>query len=96
MMNNKLLSLDSIVSQKEDVDVTELNGEKVMMDLDKGKYFMLNETGSVIWDSINEPKSISEIIESIINEYDIDRETCESKVLEYLEKLNHEELIFIK
>ncbi|MDZ4992164.1 lasso peptide biosynthesis PqqD family chaperone [Clostridium perfringens] len=95
-MNNKLLSLDSIVSQKEDIDVTELNGEKVMMNLDKGKYFMLNETGSVIWDAINEPKSISEIIESIINEYDIDKETCESKVLEYLEKLNHEELVFIK
>lgn len=96
MMNNKLLNLDSIVSQKEDVDVTELNGEKVMMDLDKGKYFMLNETGSVIWDSINEPKSILEIIESVIREYDIDKETCESKVLEYLEKLNHEELVFIK
>ena len=96
MMNNKLLNLDSIVFQKEDVDVTELNGEKVMMDLDKGKYFMLNETGSVIWDSISEPKSISEIIGSVIKEYDIDKETCESKVLEYLEKLNHEELVFIK
>ena len=96
MMNNRLLNLDTVVSQKEDVDVTELNGEKVMMDLDKGKYFMLNETGSVIWDVINEPKSISEIIESVVTKYDIDKETCESKVLEYLEKLNHEELIFIK
>lgn len=96
MMNNRLLNLDTVVSQKEDVDVTELNGEKVMMDLDKGKYFMLNETGSVIWDAIDEPKSISEIIESVVNEYDIDKETCQSKVLEYLEKLNHEELVFIK
>ena len=43
-MISKLISLDSIVSQKEDVDVTELNGEKVMMDLDKGMYFMLNKT----------------------------------------------------
>ncbi|EHK2389211.1 lasso peptide biosynthesis PqqD family chaperone [Clostridium perfringens] len=94
-MVSKLISLDSIVSQKEDVDVTELNKEKIMMDLDKGKYFMLNETGSAIWDTINEPKSVSEIIESIIKEYDIDRETCESKVLEYLEKLRHEEIVFI-
>ncbi|EOU1604722.1 lasso peptide biosynthesis PqqD family chaperone [Clostridium perfringens] len=94
-MVGKLISLDSIVSQKEDVDVTELNKEKIMMDLDKGKYFMLNETGSAIWDTINEPKSVSEIIESIIKEYDIDRETCESKVLEYLEKLRHEEIVFI-
>ena len=94
-MISKLISLDSIVSQKEDVDVTELNKEKIMMDLDKGKYFMLNETGSAIWDTINEPKSVSEIIESIIKEYDIDRGTCESKVLEYLEKLRHEEIVFI-
>ncbi|EPB8166164.1 lasso peptide biosynthesis PqqD family chaperone [Clostridium perfringens] len=94
-MVSKLISLDSIVSQKEDVDVTELNGEKIMMDLDKGKYFMLNETGSAIWDAINEPKSVSKIIEVIIKEYDIDRETCESKVLEYLEKLRHEEIVFI-
>ena len=94
-MISKLISLDSIVSQKEDVDVTELNKEKIMMDLDKGKYFMLNETGSTIWDTINEPKSVSEIIESIIKEYDIDRGTCESKVLEYLEKLRHEEIVFI-
>ncbi|MCX0404341.1 lasso peptide biosynthesis PqqD family chaperone [Clostridium perfringens] len=94
-MVSKLISLDSIVSQKEDVDVTELNKEKIMMDLDKGKYFMLNETGSAIWDTINEPKSVSEIIESIIKEYDIDRETCESTVLEYLEKLRHEEIVFI-
>ena len=63
-MVSKLISLDSIVSQKEDVDVTELNGEKIMMDLDKGKYFMLNETGSAIWDAINEPKSVSKIIEA--------------------------------
>ena len=94
-MVSKLISLDSIVSQKEDVDVTELNKEKIMMDLDKGKYFMLNETGSAIWDTINEPKSVLEIIESIVKEYDIDRETCESKVLEYLEKLRHEEIVFI-
>lgn len=94
-MVSKLISLDSIVSQKKDVDVTELNGEKIMMDLDKGKYFMLNGTGSTIWDAINEPKSVSEIIEAIIKVYDIDRETCESRVLEYLEKLRHEEIVFI-
>lgn len=94
-MVSKLISLDSIVSQKKDVDVTELNGEKIMMDLDKGNYFMLNGTGSTIWDAINEPKSVSEIIEAIIKVYDIDRETCESRVLEYLEKLRHEEIVFI-
>lgn len=95
-MKNKLVGLDTIISQKEDIDVSDLNGEKVMMDLDKGKYFMLNETGSVIWDKITNERCASEIIDAIINEYDVDRDTCENKVLEYLEQLRHEELICVK
>lgn len=95
-MANKLVSLNSIVVPKNDIDVTELNGEKVMMDLDKGKYFMLNGTGSVIWDCIIESKTISQIIEKLLNEYDVSREVCEKTVLEYLEKLDNEGIITIK
>lgn len=95
-MEEKVLNLNSTIVQKEEVDVTELNGEKVMMDLDRGKYFMLNETGSLIWDAINERKSVLEIVDFILENHDVERETCKNKVLEYLELLRHEELIYLK
>lgn len=95
-MGEKFLNLNSIIEQKEDVDVTELNGEKVMMDLDRGKYFMLNETGSTIWDAIDKKRSVSEIVDFILENHDVERELCKNKVLEYLELLRHEELIYLK
>ncbi|ELC8443070.1 lasso peptide biosynthesis PqqD family chaperone [Clostridium perfringens] len=95
-MGEKVLNLNSIIVQKEEVDVTELNGEKVMMDLDRGKYFMLNETGSTIWDAIDKKKSVSEIVDFVLENHEIERELCKNKVLEYLELLRHEELIYLK
>ncbi|HHD2754180.1 TPA: lasso peptide biosynthesis PqqD family chaperone [Clostridium perfringens] len=95
-MGEKFLNLNSIIEQKEEVDVTELNGEKVMMDLDRGKYFMLNETGSSIWDAISDRRSVSEIVDAVISDHDVEIEVCKEKVLEYLELLRHEELIYVK
>ena len=37
-----MLNLDSIVSYREDIDTTDIDGDKVMMDLEKGQYFALN------------------------------------------------------
>ena len=34
-----MLNLDSIVSYREDIDTTDIDGDKVMMDLEKGQYF---------------------------------------------------------
>lgn len=95
-MRDKVLSLNSIIEQKGEVDVTELNGEKVMMDLDKGKYFMLNETGSSIWDAIKGEMKVSDIVENIVKDHDVEIEVCKEKVLEYLELLRNEELIYLK
>ena len=33
-----MLNLDSIVSYREDIDTTDIDGDKVMMDLEKGQY----------------------------------------------------------
>ena len=35
------VNLDSVVSKNEEIDDTDLDGEKVMMNLDKGQYFMM-------------------------------------------------------
>ncbi|MCK9625818.1 MAG: PqqD family peptide modification chaperone [Bacteroidales bacterium] len=44
----------------------ELDDNQVMMHLEKGKYFGLNQVGKRIWELIEEPKSFSEIIPTAI------------------------------
>ena len=43
-----MINLDSIVSYRQDIDTTDIDGDKVMMDLEKGQYFALNSVASRI------------------------------------------------
>lgn len=90
------ISEDTIVLQRTSIDTTDIDGEKAMMDMEKGKYFMLDGVGSRIWEIISKPCSVKEIVLDLMNEYDVDKVTCEQSTLEFISKLNNAELISIK
>ena len=87
------INLNTIINKNLEIDDTDLDGEKVMMNLDKGEYFMMNEVGSRIWEIISEP--IRRIIDTLCSEYEVDEEICKDTVVEFLGRLNNAELISI-
>ena len=91
-----MLNLDSIVSYREDIDTTDIDEDKVMMDLEKGQYFALNSVGSRIWEEIQSPVKISEVVNILLSEYDVDRETCEKSVMEFIDCLLYTSWINMK
>ena len=66
------INLETVINKNLEIDDTDLDGEKVMMNLDKGEYFMMNEVGSRIWEIISEPINVKEIISTLQNEYVVD------------------------
>ena len=90
-----MISINTVVSHRKDIDATDLNGDIVMMDLEKGKYFSLNSVGSRIWELIEEPIEINKVVDSLLEEFEISRNECEDNVLEFLEKLNTAQIISI-
>ena len=89
------INLDTVINKNLEIDDTDLDGEKVMMNLDKGEYFMMNEVGSRIWEIISEPINVKDIINTLRNEYEVDEETCKDTVIEFLGRLNNADLISI-
>ena len=87
------VNIDSVITKNTEIDDTDLDGEKVMMNLDKGQYFMMNEVGSRIWELIEGNTPIVNIIATLTNEYDVDEETCENTVMEFLGRLKDADLI---
>ena len=87
------VNIDSVITKNTEIDDTDLDGEKVMMNIDKGQYFMMNEVGSRIWELIEGNTPIVNIIEALTNEYDVDEETCENTVMEFLGRLKNADLI---
>ena len=76
-----------------EINVTDLSGENVMVDFESGKYFLIKGVGNDIWDMIQEEITAGEIIEKLLQEYEVSEEECEKSVFEFLGKL--EELQFI-
>ncbi len=89
------INLDTVINKNLEIDDTDLDGEKVMMNLDKGEYFMMNEVGSRIWEIISEPINVKDIINTLRNEYEVDEETCKDTVIEFLGRLDNADLISI-
>ena len=69
------------------LNVTDLAGEKVMIDFDSGKYFMIKGAGNDIWDLLQEETTPAKIIDSLLSEYDVSPEECEKSVMSFLEKM---------
>lgn len=83
-----MINLESIVSYRGDLDTTDLDGDKVMMDLEKGQYFALNSVASRIWEEIESPVKVGNIVDKLLEEYEVDRCICEENVLEFIKSLD--------
>jgi Coenzyme PQQ synthesis protein D (PqqD). len=71
----------------------ELEDSQVMMHLEKGKYFGLNPVGKRIWDLIQQPKGFDEIVENLLNEFNVEKERCEVEVKSFLDNAIQNEVI---
>ena len=89
------ISTNQLISQAEGYIVSDMDGEKVMLSIQSGKYYNLGQVGGDIWDLIKEPVSIEHIVQSLQSIYEVSQTECEDQVLSFLEKLKEEGLIII-
>ena len=68
-------------------DVTDLAGEKVMIDFDSGKYFLLTGSANDIWDLLKEDVESDSIVTELIKIYEVETDECRESVLNFLNEL---------
>jgi hypothetical protein len=56
---------------------TTLAGEVVILDVDRGEYFGLDGVGTVVWHMLQTPCRLADLVDRIVSEYDVSRETAE-------------------
>jgi hypothetical protein len=81
------ISANDVIRQIEDIVASDIDDEKVMMSIEKGCYYGLDPTGSRVWELIEAPIRVSELIDVLLLKYDVDRQTCEVDVLSFLQEL---------
>jgi hypothetical protein len=95
MLKTEKISLNSRIVQSEGNVVSDMDGEKVMLNITKGKYYNLGELGGAIWGLMNTPIEVNKIITDLLSEYEIEKSECEQQVLAFVRSLYEERLIQI-
>lgn len=91
----QLITLEDKIVQAEGNLVSNMDQDKVMMSIQSGKYYNLGAIGGRIWDLIEKPLSVQQLVDILTAEYEIGQSDCEEQVLGFLEQLRAEQLIKI-
>jgi hypothetical protein len=94
------LKHSTVVAIKEQIS-SDLAGEAVILNLQSGIYFGLNEAGAKVWSLIQRPTSVQDLRDALLADYEVEPEVCERDLLQLLQDLqaaalievNHEETV---
>ncbi len=70
-----------------------INGEVAILSLDKAVYFGLQGVGVQIWEALEQPCSVGELCQSIMEEFDVAADQCRQDVVQILEDMQKEGLV---
>lgn len=69
------------------------NGTGVMMSIEAGHYYGLDDIGFRIWALLEQPLTIAELTGRLGEEFDVDAETCRADVLDFVATLIAQRLV---
>jgi hypothetical protein len=87
------LSMLSTVLQAKDQVSCDLAGEATILSVKTGNYYGLDPVGARIWTLIQQPRTLQEIRDTLVKEYDVDAIRCEADLLSILQQLQAKGLI---
>lgn len=87
------ITIASIVTTSKDQVHTKVEDESVILGLSNSVYYGLDPVGTVVWREMQEPKRVADLVDSVMQEYDVDRERCEEDVIKLLNELLAEDLV---
>jgi Coenzyme PQQ synthesis protein D (PqqD) len=90
------LTLDCVVQRDHDVVAAEADQDVVMVSIPNGLYYAVSDIAREIWETIDHPKKISDLIDDLAAIYNVDRQLCEEETLSFLEDLRSEGLLQVR
>jgi hypothetical protein len=90
------IRMDSTVVVAKEQMSCGLDDEVVILSIKKGVYYSLNPCGNRIWSLIQKPVTVRKVRDTLLEEFDIDKETCEKDLLSLLSCMKKEGLVVIE
>jgi hypothetical protein len=90
------LSVHSIVVASSELVSCPLGEESAILSLKNSMYYGMNPVGTRIWTLLKEPRSVEQLRDTLLTEYEVDAALCERDLLDLLGKMKSEGLIEVR
>lgn len=87
------LNVDSIIRRSGDLFTTEVDGDIVMISVERGNYYGLDDVGSLIWRLLEHPTGVNALCDMLALEFEVKQDVCEREVLAFLGQMVEQGLI---
>jgi len=73
-----------------------LGDESAILNMKNSVYYGVNPVGATVWKLLKEAKTVGQIRDAILNEYEVDEVRCEKDLFALLEEMRSEGLIEVR
>ena len=94
-MSARLFLDEMIFSVADGISSAELDGEAVLLNVNSGQYFKLNEIGARIMSLVQRQTSLGTIRKSLLEEFEVESEQLERDIILFLSDMTEHRLIRI-
>ena len=88
-----MLDLSTVLKQSTNQVSCNLNDEIAILHLDKTVYFGLEGVGAVIWQALEQPRSVANLCKLILDDFEVAPAECEADVVKFLNSMQDAGLI---
>lgn len=87
--------LNQSIQRNPEMISSNMDGETVMMSIENGEYYGLNNIGTRIWELLEKKISLSDLIAQLTREFDVKTNECEKDTTTFLNQLIDKKLIIV-
>lgn len=82
-----MLDQNSVFGRRDRVIVQQVEDQAVLLDIESGEYFALNDVGKSVWDLCDGTRTVAEVADAICSGYDVMEEVALTDTSSLLEAL---------
>lgn len=90
-----MIARSAVVVRNDTLVTAAVGDEVVMMDIDSGTFYLLDDIGSFLWSRLATPTRVADLLGTIQEHYDVSPAQCESDVTDLLDRMRDRGLVRI-
>jgi hypothetical protein len=87
------MDLNTVLSKSPDAASRTYDGQATIVLPSRAEVKVLNAIGSKVWDSIDGRRTLAQILETVLEDYEIPREQAERDMLEFVGELRTQGMV---